>query len=81
MAKPLSMDLRERAMARLEAGEPIVSIALALGVSRSSISKWAARKKAKGSVAPGKQGGKKPATLAGEPAVWLRERIGKADFT
>lgn len=81
MARPLSMDLRERAMARLEAGEPIVRIALALGVSRSGISKWAARKKATGSVAPGKLGGKKPAVLRGEAAVWLRERIGKADFT
>ena len=81
MAKPLSMDLRERAMARLEAGEPIVRIALALGVSRSGISKWAARKKATGSVAPGKMGGGKLATLRGEPAAWLRERIAKADFT
>ena len=81
MAKPLSMDLRERAMARLEAGEPTVRIALALGVSRSGISKWAARKKATGSVAPGKMGGGKLATLRGEPAAWLRERIAKADFT
>ena len=67
MAKPLSMDLRERVMARLEAGEPFVGIALALGVSRSGISKWAARKKATGSVAPGKMGGKKPATLEWAP--------------
>ena len=81
MAKPLSMDLRERAMARLEAGWSIVSIAAALGVSRSGISKWAARKKLTGSVAPGKMGGNIPGTLVGEPAVWLRERIAKADFT
>ena len=81
MAKPLSMDLRERAMARLEAGESMVSIALALGVSRSGVSKWAARKKATGSVAPGKMGGNKKGTLVGEPAVWLRERIARADFT
>ena len=59
-------------MARLEAGEPIVSIALAPGMSRSGIYKWAARKKVTGSVAPGKQGGQKPATRVGEPAIWLR---------
>ena len=81
MAKPLSMDLRERAMARLEAGETMASIAAALGASRSGVSKWAGRKKATGSVAPGKMGGNTVGTLVGEPAVWLRERIAKADFT
>ena len=81
MPKALSMDLRERAMARLEAGESMVCIALALGVSRSGVSKWAARKKATGSVAPGRMGGTRPGTLVGEPAVWLRERIARADFT
>ncbi len=42
MPGALSMDLRERAMARLEAGETMISISVALGVSRSGISKWAA---------------------------------------
>ena len=68
-------------MARLEAGETMVSIAAALGVGRSSVSKWAARKRATGSVATGKMGGNVPGTLVGEPAAWLRERINRADFT
>ena len=81
MAKPLSMDLRERAMARVEAGETMKSVALALGVGRSSVSKWAARKARTGSVAPGQMGGNNPGVLVGDPAAWLRERIAAADFT
>ena len=81
MANPLSMDLRDRAMARIEAGETMKSVAAALGVARSSVSKWAARKAKTGSVAPGKMGGHNPGVLVGEPAAWLRERIAGADFT
>ncbi len=81
MGRPLSMDLRERAMARVEAGETMVRVALALGVSRSGILKWAARKKATGSVAPGRMGNNNPGTLVGAPAEWLRTRIRTGDFT
>ena len=56
-------------------------MAAALGVAPSSVSKWATRKARTGSVAPGKMGGHKPGVLVGEPAVWLRERIARADFT
>ena len=75
MAKPLSMDLRNRAMARVEAGETMKSVAAALGVARSSVSKWMARKTRTGSVAPGRMGGNNPGVLVGEAAAWLRERI------
>ena len=82
MAKPLSMDLRERAMARLDCGEPIRVIAAALGIGASSVSKWSARRKSTGSVAPGKMGGNIPGVLVGETADWLRARInGPEDFT
>ncbi len=81
MAKPLSIDLRERVIARVEAGETMKSVATALGVARSSVSKWMARKTRTGSVAPGRMGGNNPGVLIGEPAAWLRERIGGADFT
>ena len=81
MAKPLSMDLRERAIARVESGETMKSVATALGVARSSVSKWAARKTRTGSLAPGRMGGNNPGVLVGAPAAWLRERIAGADFT
>jgi transposase len=42
MAKPYSMDLRERAMTRLEAGETSYAVAAALQVAVSSVIKWAA---------------------------------------
>lgn len=82
MVKALSMDLRARAMARLAAGETTRGVAAALGISASGVSKWAARLKATGSVAPGKIGGNIKGVLVGEPAQWLRQRIaGGADFT
>lgn len=60
MAKPYSMDLRERAMARLEAGETSREVASALKVAVSSEVKWAARKRCLGSASPGKMGGHRP---------------------
>ena len=81
MVKPLSMDLRERAIARVSAGEPIRLIAAALGVGASSVSKWSARLRSTGTVAPGKMGGHVPLKLSGTHAQWLRERMAAADFT
>ena len=81
MVKPLSMDMREQAMARVAAGEPIRVVAAALGVGASSVSKWSTRLKATGTVAPGKMGGHVPLKLAGAHAQWLRERMAGADFT
>ena len=52
MAKPYSMDLRERAMRRVAAGESAHSVAAVLKVSVSSIIKWAPRQRRTGSVAP-----------------------------
>lgn len=52
MARPLSNDLRERAMARVAAGEAIRAIAVALSISPSRVSKWSRRLRGTGSVAP-----------------------------
>jgi hypothetical protein len=54
MTRALSMDLRERAMARLEKGETCRQVASALQVAVSSVVKWSQRKRATGSCAPGK---------------------------
>jgi putative transposase len=81
MSRPLSNDLRERAMARVAAGEPIRAIAAALSISPSCVSKWSRRLRETGSVAPAKIGGHKPRVLQGEQAEWLRARVRDHPFT
>jgi putative transposase len=81
MTRPYSNDIRERALARVEKGEPIRSVAAALAVSPSCVSKWGARKRRTGGVAPGKIGGHKKRTLSGEIAEWLRARMRGSAFT
>jgi len=81
MARPLSNDLRERAMARVAAGEPIRQIAAALAISPSCVSKWSQRLRTTGSVAPGKMGGHKRRVLSGSHAEWLRSRVRERPFT
>jgi putative transposase len=75
MAKPYSMELRERAMARLARGETTRQIAEALSIAPSTVSKWKSRERETGSVAPGQMGGHKVRTLSGEIADWLRRRM------
>jgi transposase len=81
MAKPYSMDLRERAIARVQAGESVRSVAGALRISPSSVVKWWQRFRATGSVAPGQMGGHRPRVIVGAHAVWLRARMAASDFT
>jgi len=81
MTRPYSEDLRERALARLAAGETIRSIGAALGIDPSCVPKWAKRKRETGSVAPAAMGGRKPRALSGDVAVWLRERLQSGPFT
>ena len=80
MTKPYSIDLRERAVARVLAGESVRSVAAVLSVSASSVVKWAQRKRSTGSVAPGQMGGHRPRVLVGEHREWLLRRVG-SDFT
>ena len=65
MAKPYSMDLRERAMVRLAAGETSREAAAALSVAVSSVIKWAARQRSTGSPAPARMGGRRPRSICG----------------
>ena len=64
MTRPYSTDLRKRVVRAHLAGEPIRSVAARFGVSVSSVTKWTARYRATGSVAPGKIGGHRPWLLA-----------------
>lgn len=57
MAKPLSMDIRECTMARLDAGETVRAVADALRIAPSSVVKWSGRKPSPGCVAPGRSAG------------------------
>ena len=81
MTRPYSEDLRERALARSDAGETDRSIAAALEISPSCLSKWRRLRRDTGALAPGKMGGHKKPTLSGPIAEWLRERIRAAPFT
>jgi putative transposase len=63
MARPLSNDLRERVVCAVEAGESCRSVAGRFGVSVSSVVKWSQRRRATGSVAPGKMGGHRKRVL------------------
>jgi len=80
MTRAYSMDLRERAVARVLAGESVRSVALVLSVSAASVVRWSQRHRATGSAAPGKIGGHKPRTLRGEHRDWVIERA-RRDFT
>ena len=81
MVRPYSMDLRERAVARVEAGESRHKVAALFGVSASSVIKWAQRKRLVGSVAAKPMGGSRRRVLSGE-RTWLLARIAaKPDVT
>ncbi len=57
MARPLSNDLRERVVARHDAGESIRAVASLFGIAPSTVSKWVRRQRETGSVRPAKFGG------------------------
>ena len=75
MTKPYSLDLRDRAVALVVAGETVRSVAATLRVGVSSVVKWSQRFRATGSAAPGKMGGHRPRVLIGEHRAWLLQRI------
>ena len=80
MTRPYSMDLRERAVARVLAGESVRSVALMLSISAATVVRWSGRHRATGSAAPGKIGGYKVGILSGGHRDWLLERTTR-DFT
>jgi len=57
MARPLSMDLRERVVARHQAGESIRAVASVFEIAPSTVSKWTQRWRETGSAGPAKFGG------------------------
>lgn len=74
MSRPLSMDLRERVIRAVLAGESCRAVAARFEVAVSSVVKWSQRQRATGSVAPGKMGGHRKRVL--EPhRAFIVERI------
>jgi transposase len=80
MTRPYSMDLRDRAVARVLAGESVRSVALALSISAATVVRWSQRYRTLGSAAPGKVGGHKVGILSGGHRDWLMD-CAKTDFT
>ena len=82
MARPFSVDLRERVVGAVESGGLSRRQAAArFGVGISTVVAWVRRYRETGSVAPGKMGGHRPKTLSGPWRDWLLERCRASDFT
>lgn len=82
MARPYSIDLRERVVAAVENGGWSRRRAAAhFGVGISTVIHWVRRFRETGSVAPGKMGGHKPKAIRGEHRAWLVARTREKDFT
>ena len=83
MAKPYSMDLRERVVSAVETGKLSRREAAArFGVAASTAINWVRRLRETGSVAPGQMGGHKPKSIRDENRAWLVARIhDEQDFT
>ena len=73
MSRPLSIDLRERVVAAVLAGESCRGVAARFGVAVSSVVKWSQRHRATGSVAPGKMGGHRKRVLEPHRAFILEQ--------
>jgi transposase len=82
MAKPYSIDLRERVVAAvLTGGLSRHRAAAQFGLGVSTVINWVQRFQESGSVAPGQMGGHKPKAIRGEHHDWLVDRIREKDFT
>ncbi len=77
MAGPLSVDLRERVVGAVVAGESCRSAAARFGVSVSSAIKWSRRYRSSGSVVPDRMGGGRRPILDGH-RTFILERIAQA---
>ncbi len=81
MARPYSLDLRERVVSAAASGESCRSVADRFEVAVSSVVKWSQRKRKTGTASAYPMGGKRPRLL--EPhRDWLLARITeKPDLT
>ena len=81
MARPYSLDLRERALAQVAAGMSCHEVAELNAIVPSTVVKWAQRQRESGSPAAKPMGGKRPYLLE-DQREWLLARIAeKPDLT
>lgn len=81
MARPYSLDLRERVVAAVAGGATCREVAALFDVAVSSVVKWSGRKRSTGSAAPMAMGGRRFSKLEAE-RDWLLSRIAeKPDVT
>lgn len=76
MGRAYSLDLRERVVAAVAAGESCRRVAGTFRVSVASVVKWSQRFRATGSAAARKVGGRRPYALSRE-RDWLLTRLSK----
>jgi putative transposase len=82
MARPFSVDLRERVVAAVvKGGLSRRRVASQFGVGISTVISWVRRYGETGSVAPGRMGGNRPPKIVDEHRAWLVARIEEKDFT
>jgi transposase len=80
--RPYSQDLRDRAIAAIEAGElPQAEIAAIFGISPSTLEKWWARWRHTGSCAARPHAGGRPRALADSEAALRAEVAHRPDAT
>ncbi len=77
MGRPYSLDLRERVVASVAAGESCRAVAKAFRVSVASVVKWSQRYRATGSAAAKPMGNRRGSSLKGERG-WLVARLAAA---
>jgi len=77
MGRPYSLDLRERVVGSVAAGESCRAVAKAFKVSVASVVKWSQRYRATGSAAAKPMGNRRGSSLKGE-RQWLVARLAAA---
>ena len=81
MAKAYGMELRDRAVQFVLAGESRHAVAHRLGLGVSTVIRWLDRHQKTGTAAAAKIGGYVKPKIAGVHREWLLERIGRGNFT
>lgn len=81
MARPYSLDLRERVVASVDAGQTCRQVAAMFDVAVSTVVKWSKRKRETGAAAAKPMGGRRHAALDAE-RDWILARLEeKPDIT
>ena len=81
MARAYSLDLLERVVGAVAAGQSCRQVASTFGVSVASVVKWSQRFRTAGSAAARPMGGNRPYALAGERDWLLARLVEKPDVT